>query len=133
MTRAATKTAAIEESWEDFEESCEIALEEGYFALELELLELPAAQEVALVHTELPELGPTLLVAYVPLGPGHEAAGRRAVLAACARRLPGVFAHAVATASIPRTATGAVRAGALIDQLLPQIARDFLSPTAMSD
>ncbi|MDH6577485.1 hypothetical protein [Kitasatospora sp. MAP5-34] len=111
----------------------DVAFDEGFFALELELLELPCIREVALVHTELPDLGETLLVAFVPLSPEQEGSGRRAANAACARRLPGVFAHAVATSDIPRSADGEVRASVLVDRLLPQIARDLTSPVEMSD
>ncbi|MFI6644742.1 hypothetical protein [Streptomyces sp. NPDC050504] len=108
-------------------------LEDGFFALEREILELPCVRESAVLLTSLPDLGETVLVAFVPLDPDQEAAGRRAVLAACQRLLPWVFAHALATDEIPRSATGSVRAPALLDRLLPQIARDLMSPVAMSD
>lgn len=105
----------------------------GFFALERELLELPCVRESAVLLTSLPDLGETVLVAFVPLDADQEAAGRRAVLAACQRLLPWVFAHALATDEIPRSATGSVRAPVLLDRLLPQIARDLMSPVAMSD
>ncbi|MCT2594734.1 hypothetical protein LHJ74_33290 [Streptomyces sp. N2-109] len=105
----------------------------GLFDLERELLELPCVREAVVLPVRLPEVGEVALLAFVPLGYGQETAGRRAVLAACGRCLPGAFAHAVATDGIPRGASGAVRSGLLLDQLLPQIARDLVSPFSMSD
>lgn len=116
-----------------FEAEEDTSFDEGFFALELELLELPVVREAAVVRTRLPDLGETVLVAFVSLSPEQEASGRQAVLAACQRCLPWVFAHAVAVDGIPRTADGAVRAGRLLDQALPQIARDLMSPVSMSD
>ncbi|MET7453894.1 hypothetical protein ABZT03_18830 [Streptomyces sp. NPDC005574] len=107
--------------------------ERGLFALEGELLELACVRECALLHTDLPELGDTLVIAFVALTPAQESAGRRAVLAACQRNLPALYAHAVAVEEIPRDSDGAPRAGDLLDQLLPQLARDLMSPAAMSD
>ncbi|MDI9883301.1 hypothetical protein QMZ92_02505 [Streptomyces sp. HNM0645] len=108
-------------------------LDDGFFALELDLLELPCIQESAIVCTELPEVGEAVLAVYVPLSPELEIAGRRAVLAACERRLPGLFSHAVAQDDIPRSVEGAVREDLLLDRVLPQVARDLMSPAAMSD
>jgi acyl-coenzyme A synthetase/AMP-(fatty) acid ligase len=107
--------------------------ESGFFALEGELLELACVRECAVVHTDLPELGPAVVVAFVPLAPQQENAGRRAVLAACQRNLPALYAHAVAVDDVPRTVEGAVREGELLDRVLPQIARDLMSPAAMAD
>jgi acyl-coenzyme A synthetase/AMP-(fatty) acid ligase len=107
--------------------------ENGFFALEGELLELACVRECAVVHTDLPELGPAVVVAFVPLAPQQEIAGRRAVLAACQRNLPALYAHAVAVDDVPRTVEGAVREGELLDRVLPQIARDLMSPAAMAD
>ncbi|MFJ6612839.1 hypothetical protein ACIQPT_21475 [Streptomyces sp. NPDC091289] len=114
-----------EEPVEDFEPA--------FFALELELLELPCVKDIAVLRTRLPEVGETLVVVYVPLSADQEIGGRRAALAACERRLPWVLSHAVAVDSIPRRAGGEARTGLLIDRLLPQIARDLLSPMEMSD
>ncbi|MER5431824.1 hypothetical protein [Streptomyces sp. NPDC002588] len=108
-------------------------LDSGFFALEAELLELACVRECALVLTELPELGGAVVVAFVPLAAEQEMAGRRAVLAACQRSLPALYAHAVAVDDIPRTVEGAVREGELLDAVLPQIARDLMSPAVMSD
>ncbi|MEV1052949.1 hypothetical protein [Streptomyces sp. NPDC049887] len=108
-------------------------LDDGFFALELDLLELPCIQESAIVCTELPEVGETVIAVYVPLSPELEIAGRRAVLAACERRLPRLFSHAVAQDGIPRSVEGAVREDLLLDRVLPQVARDLMSPAAMSD
>jgi hypothetical protein len=55
------------------------------------------------------------------------------VLAACQRNLPALYAHAVAVDDVPRTVEGAVREGELLDRVLPQIARDLMSPAAMAD
>ncbi|MER6424960.1 hypothetical protein [Streptomyces sp. NPDC001137] len=110
-----------------------IDLDCGLYAVEAELLELACVRECALVHTELPELGSAVVVAFVPLAVEQEIAGRRAVLAACQRNLPALYAHAVAVDEVPRTAEGAVREGELLDAVLPQIARDLMSPAAMSD
>ncbi|MFJ3928307.1 hypothetical protein [Streptomyces sp. NPDC090022] len=107
--------------------------EPAFFALELELLSLPCVKDIALLRTRLPEVGETLVVAFVPLAADQEIGGRRAALAACERRLPWVLSHAVAVDAIPRTADGHPRTGLLIDRLLPQIARDLLSPMEMSD
>ncbi|MEU3609213.1 hypothetical protein AB0E83_27755 [Streptomyces sp. NPDC035033] len=107
--------------------------ESAFFALELELLELPCVKDVAVLRTRLPEVGETLVVVYVPLAEDQEAGGRQAALAACERLMPWVPAQATAVDSVPRTADGTVRAGLLIDSLLPQIARDLLSPMEMSD
>ncbi|MEU9653255.1 hypothetical protein AB0E00_30695 [Streptomyces sp. NPDC048110] len=104
-----------------------------FFVLEGELLELACVRECAVVATELPELGSSVVVAFVPLAPEQEVAGRRAVLAACLRNLPAHYAHAVAVDEVPRTADGAVREDELLDQVLPQIARDLMSPMAMAD
>ncbi|GAA4800669.1 AMP-binding enzyme [Streptomyces ziwulingensis] len=104
-----------------------------FFALEGELLELACVRECAVVPTELPELGASVVVAFVPLGPEQEVAGRRAVLAACRRNLPDRYARAVAVDEVPRTVDGAVRAAELLDQVLPQIARDLMSPASMTD
>ncbi|MFG3496019.1 hypothetical protein [Streptomyces sp. NPDC047928] len=114
-------------------EDGDAAFTAGFFALELELLELPCVRETALVRTDLADEGDALVLAYVPLSPEQEAGGRRAVLGAAERRLPWVPAHAVAVDSIPRTADGSVRGDLLVDRLLPQIARDLMSPVAMSD
>ncbi|MFI2379165.1 hypothetical protein ACH5AO_29550 [Streptomyces sp. NPDC018964] len=126
---------SMDESYvhEPFQADGETGFDEGFFALELELLELPVVREGTVVRTQLPDLGETVLVAFVPLSPEQEASGRQAVLAACQRCLPWVFAHAVAVDDIPRAADGAVRVGRLLDQALPQIARDLMSPVAMSD
>lgn len=108
--------------------------ETAFFALELELLDLPCVQDVTVMRTRLPEVGETLVVAFVPLlDEDQEAGGRQAALAACERRMPWVLSHAVAVDVIPRAADGSARTGALIDRLLPQIARDLLSPMEMSD
>ncbi|MET9464334.1 MULTISPECIES: hypothetical protein [unclassified Streptomyces] len=108
--------------------------ETAFYALELELLDLPCVQDVAVMRTRLPEVGETLVVAFVPLPEEEqEAGGRQAALAACERRLPWVLSHAVAVDAIPRAADGSPRTGLLIDRLLPQIARDLLSPMEMSD
>ena len=116
-----------------FDTDEESNLEDGFFSLELDLLELPCLRSAAVLLTTLPELGETVLVAFVPLAPRQEAAARQAIVAACQRWLPWIFAHAVAVDAIPRAADGTVRAGRLLDQLLPQIARDLMSPVAMSD
>ncbi|POX56987.1 hypothetical protein C3489_01665 [Streptomyces sp. Ru71] len=116
-----------------FEADEQTGFDEGFFALERELLELPCVRECAVVRTELPDLGETVVVAFVPVSADQEAAGRRAILAACERCLPWLFGHVVAVDRIPRAADGSVRAGKLIDQALPQIARDLMSPVAMSD
>ncbi|MFB7643388.1 hypothetical protein ACFC0S_04085 [Streptomyces sp. NPDC056084] len=116
-----------------FEADEQTGFAEGFAALERELLELPCVRECAVVHTRLPDLGETVVVAFVPVAGEQEASGRRAVLAACERCLPWLFGQVVAVDAIPRTAAGDVRAGALIDRALPQIARDLMSPVAMSD
>ncbi|MFE4635837.1 hypothetical protein ACFRJ1_21025 [Streptomyces sp. NPDC056773] len=108
--------------------------ETAFFALELELLDLPCVQDVTVMRTRLPEVGETLVVAFVPLPEeDQETGGRQAALAACERRMPWVLSHAVAVDAIPRAADGSARTGVLIDRLLPQIARDLLSPMEMSD
>ncbi|MFI9778627.1 hypothetical protein ACIHCV_28610 [Streptomyces sp. NPDC051956] len=116
-----------------FEDDAAAGTEDGYFALELELLELACIQEAALVHTTLPDVGETVFVAFVPLSAEQESAGARAVRAACQRCLPWLFAYVVAVDSIERDVEGAVRAELLLDRGLPQIARDLASPVAMSD
>lgn len=116
-----------------FEDAPDADLDSGFFSLEGELLELACVRECAVVHTELPELGGALVVAFVPLAPEQEIAGRRAVLAACQRNLPALYAHAVAVDELPRTVEGAVRDGELLDGVMPQLARDLMSPVAMSD
>lgn len=116
-----------------FEDVPDADLDSGFFALEGELLELACVRECAVVHTELPELGGALVVAFVPLSPEQEIAGRRAVLAACQRNLPVLYAHAVAVDELPRTAEGAVREGELLDGVMPQLARDLMSPVTMAD
>ncbi|KOV36153.1 hypothetical protein AB0420_18295 [Streptomyces caelestis] len=120
-------------SFDLFEDVPDADLDSGFFALEGELLELACVRECAVVHTELPELGGALVVAFVPLSPEREISGRRAVLAACQRNLPALYAHAVAVDELPRTAEGAVREGELLDGVMPQLARDLMSPVAMAD
>ncbi|KOT33279.1 hypothetical protein ADK41_28160 [Streptomyces caelestis] len=120
-------------SFDLFEDVPDADLDSGFFALEGELLELACVRECAVVHTELPELGGALVVAFVPLSPEREISGRRAVLAACQRNLPALYAHAVAVDELPRTAEGAVRKGELLDGVMPQLARDLMSPVAMAD
>ncbi|WP_371572182.1 hypothetical protein [Streptomyces sp. NBC_01314] len=116
-----------------FEDAPEVDLERGFFALEGELLELSCVRECAVVLTDLPELGRSVVAVFVAPAPRQEISGRRAVLAACQRNLPELYAHAVAVDEVPRTAEGAVHGHALLDRVLPQIARDLMSPAAMSD
>lgn len=116
-----------------YEDAPDAGWESGFFALEGELLELSCVRECAVVPTELPELGEAVVVAFVPLAPQQEIAGRRAVLAACQRNLPALYAHAVAVDEVPRGVEGAVCEGELLDRVLPQIARDLMSPAAMAD
>ncbi|KFF98887.1 hypothetical protein PV367_39825 [Streptomyces europaeiscabiei] len=116
-----------------FEDAQEMDLERGFFALEGELLELSCVRECAVVLTDLPELGSAVVAAFVPPTPRQEISGRRAVLAACQRNLPELYAHAVAVDEVPRTDQGAVHGSELLDRVLPQIARDLMSPAAMSD
>ncbi|MFE9251317.1 hypothetical protein [Streptomyces sp. NPDC007088] len=115
------------------QDATEAGFAEDFFALEGELLELSRVRECAVVPAELPGLGPSVVVAFVPLEPRQEIAGRRAVLAACRRNLPVRYAHAVAVDEVPRTVDGAVRQGELLDQVLPQIARDLIAPSTAAD
>lgn len=125
--------AALNELYahDPFEADEQTGFDEGFFALERELLELPCVRSSAVVRTHLPDVGETVVVAFVPISDKQEAAGRRAILAACERCLPWLFGHVVAVDTIPRVADGSVRADKLLDRALPQIVRDLMSPVAM--
>ncbi|MFJ6216780.1 hypothetical protein ACIQGZ_26145 [Streptomyces sp. NPDC092296] len=110
----------------------EFDLAEQLPALEAALTELPLSRATAVLLAEVPQYGESLIVAYVPVDAEREASALRAVRAVCARIVPALPALVVPVDGIPCTLEGEVRAQALFDSLLPQIARDLLLPSEMS-
>ena len=101
-------------------------------SLELALSELPSTRQTAVVLATLPDYGDVLLVAFVPADAEHEESTQRVARAACARLVPTLTALVIPVDAIPCTLDGELRAQALFDGMLPQIARDLLLPKEMS-
>jgi acyl-coenzyme A synthetase/AMP-(fatty) acid ligase len=94
-------------------------LDVNIFGLENDLMDLPCVRETAVLRTRLPEGGEALVVPFAPVAPERLESGRRAVEAACARRVPCLPAYVIPVEAIPYSPTGKVRAAQLLDEVLP--------------
>lgn len=110
----------------------EVDLDTRLLSLERALSELPASRQTAVMIGELPAHGEVLIVAFVPVDSLREESTQRAIRAACARLVPTLPALVVPVDDIPYTLDGELCAQQLLDEMLPQIARDVLLPTEMS-
>ncbi|MFD4899719.1 class I adenylate-forming enzyme family protein [Streptomyces sp. NPDC058411] len=96
-------------------------LDVNVFGLEYDLMDLPCVRDTVVLRVDLPTLGDALVVPIVPVSPEREEGALRAVRAACAGRVPCLPAHVLPVASIPYSPTGKVRAGELLDAVLPRV------------
>jgi acyl-coenzyme A synthetase/AMP-(fatty) acid ligase len=96
-------------------------LDVNIFGLEADLMDLPCVRETVVLRVQLPELGDALIVPFAPVAAEREESGRRAVEAACARRVPCLPAHVISVPAIPYSPTGKVRATQLLESVLPLV------------
>jgi acyl-coenzyme A synthetase/AMP-(fatty) acid ligase len=96
-------------------------LDVNVFGLEDDLMDLPCVRETSVLRTRHELLGEVLIVPFVPVSPDREASGRRAIQAACARRVPCLPAHVVTVGKIPYSPTGKVRATQLLGEVIDQV------------
>ncbi|GAA2139175.1 malonyl-CoA synthase [Kitasatospora kazusensis] len=97
------------------------ALDVNIFALEDDLTGLPCVRETAVLRVSRPDLGDALIVAFSPISAEREESGERAIRATCARMAPNLPAHVVSIPAVPYSPTGKVRAGVLLETVLPLI------------
>ncbi|WP_330288885.1 class I adenylate-forming enzyme family protein [Streptomyces sp. NBC_00576] len=96
-------------------------LDVNIFGLENDLMDLPCVRETAVLRTRLPEVGEVLVVPFAAVAPERLESGRRAVEAACERRVPCLPAYVVPVEAIPFSPTGKVRAAQLLEMVLPLV------------
>lgn len=84
-------------------------------------MDLPCVRETAVLRTRLPEVGEVLVVPFAAVAPERLESGRRAVEAACERRVPCLPAYVVPVEAIPFSPTGKVRAAQLLEMVLPLV------------
>ncbi|MFI6943915.1 class I adenylate-forming enzyme family protein [Streptomyces sp. NPDC050418] len=96
-------------------------LDVNVFGLESDLMDLPCVRETSVLRVEVPEIGDALIVPFAAVSPERLESGRRAVQAACDRRVPCLPNYVVAVDAIPFSPTGKVRTAQLLDMVLPQV------------
>lgn len=97
-------------------------LDVNIFGLENDLMDLPCVRETAVLRTKLQDTGEeVLIVPFAPVSPERLESGRRAVAAACARRVPCLPAYVIPVEAIPYSPTGKVRAARLLETVLPLV------------
>ncbi|MET7484780.1 class I adenylate-forming enzyme family protein [Streptomyces sp. NPDC005538] len=109
-------------------------LDVNIFGLENDLMDLPCVRETSVLRTRLPETGEeALVVPFAPVAPERLASGRRAVEAACARRVPCLPAYVIPVEAIPYSPTGKVRAARLLEMVLPLVRAEAAARRLSSD
>ncbi|MFI2379164.1 class I adenylate-forming enzyme family protein [Streptomyces sp. NPDC018964] len=97
------------------------AVDEALFRLESDLLNLPCLRDTAVMRVDHPKLGDALVVPFIAVAVDREQTGYQALTASCARRVPSLPAHVIAVDEIPYSPTGRIRAGELLESVVPII------------